>query len=183
MFSWWRFFCQWKNNNYHIYSFETLWHHGQLDIPILRVMFDVIPPVMIMATPRYLLHLYTCIFSSLLTQLEYSGYQHRNNIHCFVVTFVTSLLKFKPRHPQPHWWSLLGQKQSTVWGAIFTIYNFNLLKIQLKLAAWFKHLPGSVDIQFIVLCKMFSRWFFANKKLIMMIRTLKFGDVTYNVMN
>ena len=35
----------------------------------------------------------------------------------------------------------------------------------------------------IVLCKMFSRSFFANKKLIMMIRTLKFGDVTYNVMN
>ena len=35
----------------------------------------------------------------------------------------------------------------------------------------------------IVLCKMFSRWFFANKKLIMTIRTLKFGDVTYNVMN
>ena len=36
---------------------------------------------------------------------------------------------------------------------------------------------------YIVLCKMFSRCFFANKKLIMMIRTLKFGDVTYNVMN
>ena len=35
----------------------------------------------------------------------------------------------------------------------------------------------------IVLCKMFSRWFFANKKLIMMIGTLKFGDVTYNVMS
>ena len=35
---------------------------------------------------------------------------------------------------------------------------------------------------YIVLCKMFSRWFFANKKLIMTIRTLKFGDVTYNVM-
>ena len=35
----------------------------------------------------------------------------------------------------------------------------------------------------IVLCKMFSRWFFANKNLIMTIRTLKFGDVTYNVMN
>ena len=35
----------------------------------------------------------------------------------------------------------------------------------------------------IVLCKMFSRWFVANKKIIMTIRTLKFGDVTYNVMS
>ena len=35
----------------------------------------------------------------------------------------------------------------------------------------------------IVLCKMFSRWFFANKKLIITIRTSKFGDVTYNVMS
>ena len=39
------------------------------------------------------------------------------------------------------------------------------------------------ETQAIVLCKMFSRSFFANKKLIMMIRKLKFGDVTYNVMN
>ena len=35
----------------------------------------------------------------------------------------------------------------------------------------------------IVLCKMFSRGFFANTKLIMTIRTLKFGDVTYNVVS
>ena len=35
----------------------------------------------------------------------------------------------------------------------------------------------------IVLFKMFSRWFFANKKIFMTIRTLKFGDVTYNVMS
>ena len=34
----------------------------------------------------------------------------------------------------------------------------------------------------IVLFKMFSRWFFANKKLIITLRTWKFGDVTYNVM-
>ena len=40
-----------------------------------------------------------------------------------------------------------------------------------------------LDIHSIVLCKMFSRWFFANKKLIMTIRTLKFGAVTYNVMS
>ena len=39
------------------------------------------------------------------------------------------------------------------------------------------------DCCHIVLCKMFSRSFFANKKLIMTIRTLKFGDVTYNVMS
>ena len=30
----------------------------------------------------------------------------------------------------------------------------------------------------IVLFKMFSRWFFANKKLIITLRTWKFGDVT-----
>ena len=30
----------------------------------------------------------------------------------------------------------------------------------------------------IVLFKMFSRWFFANKKLIIAFRTWKFGDVT-----
>ena len=40
-----------------------------------------------------------------------------------------------------------------------------------------------VHIPNIVLCKMFSRWFFANKKLIITIRTSKFGDVTYNVMS
>ena len=34
----------------------------------------------------------------------------------------------------------------------------------------------------IVLFKMFSRWFFANKKLIITLRTWKFGDVTQNVM-
>ena len=45
-------------------------------------------------------------------------YLHRNNLNCFVVTFLTSLLKFQPGHPQPHWWSLLGQKQSTVWGVL-----------------------------------------------------------------
>ena len=28
------------------------------------------------------------------------------------------MLKFQPGHPQPHWWSLLGQKQSTVWGVL-----------------------------------------------------------------
>ena len=40
---------------------------------------------------------------------------------------------------------------------------------------------SSMDL--IVLCKMFSGWFFANKKITMTIRTLKFGDVTYNVMS
>ena len=40
-----------------------------------------------------------------------------------------------------------------------------------------------LKVRSIVLCKMFSRWFFANKKLIMTIRKLKFEDVTYNVMS
>ena len=54
-------------------------------------------------------------------------YLHRNNLNCFVVTFLTSLLKFQPGNPQPHWWSLLGQKQSTVWG-VLVICTFMRMK-------------------------------------------------------
>ena len=41
---------------------------------------------------------------------------------------------------------------------------------------------GSTSCLLIVLFKIVSRWFFANKKLIITLRTSKFGDVTYNVM-
>ena len=37
--------------------------------------------------------------------------------------FVTSLLKFQPSHLQPHWWSLSGQKQSTVWGVVYRVFT------------------------------------------------------------
>ena len=37
---------------------------------------------------------------------------------------------------------------------------------------------GMCDWRFIVLVKMFSRWLFANKKLIITLKTSKFGDVT-----
>ena len=39
-------------------------------------------------------------------------------------------------------------------------------------------LKDLIHVQVIVLFKMFSRWFFANKKIIIMLRTSKFGDVT-----
>ena len=40
MFPQW--FFAYKRNNYHVYSFETLWHYGRLHDRIFRVTFDVI---------------------------------------------------------------------------------------------------------------------------------------------
>ena len=49
---------------------------------------------------------------------------------------------------------------------------------KMKTGMW-THIYLSIDIfLYIVLFKMFSRWFFANKKLIITLRTWKFGDVT-----
>ena len=55
-----------------------------------------------------------------------------------------------------------------------------MLKLQVRLQGII--MPKMAPLS-IVLCKMFSRWFLPNEKLIMTIRTLKFGDVTYNVMS
>ena len=72
---------------------------------------------------------------------------------------------------------------------IFFPFPHSTFIVQVRVQHWMTDLldlllgPDVGGVSIIVLCKMFSRWFFANKKLIMAIRTLKFGDVTYNVMS
>ena len=56
--------------------------------------------------------------------------------------------------------------------------NMVIADSHFKLPQEFVWVSMSKHTRFTVLFKMFSRWFFANKKLIITLRTWKFGDVT-----